>query len=94
MKTQQEAEKKEQQRIKDLVLNYDLRESEEQDGNGTCFSSFEDTNSHYDLVGNERAQFHHHNRPENRVGKDRGGQRVRKLQLSDVDWYERPIRMC
>ncbi|TDZ28361.1 Regulator of nonsense transcripts 2 [Colletotrichum spinosum] len=33
MKTQQQAEREEQQRIKNLVLNYDLRENEEQDGN-------------------------------------------------------------
>jgi len=32
MKNQQQAEREEQQRIKNLVLNYDLRESEDQDG--------------------------------------------------------------
>jgi regulator of nonsense transcripts 2 len=32
MKYQQQAEKEEQQRIKNLVLNYDLRESEDQEG--------------------------------------------------------------
>ncbi|KAK1755786.1 armadillo-type protein [Echria macrotheca] len=32
MKNQQQAEREEQQRIKSLVLNYDLRESEDQDG--------------------------------------------------------------
>ncbi|KAJ9143982.1 ARM repeat-containing protein [Coniochaeta hoffmannii] len=32
LKHQQQAEKEEQQRIKNLVLNYDLRESEDQDG--------------------------------------------------------------
>lgn len=68
MKTQQQAEKEEQQRIKNLVLNYDLRENEEQDG--------------YDRP---TAQFHH-----NRMDRDknRGSQRSRKLQLSDVDWYD------
>jgi regulator of nonsense transcripts 2 len=35
MKNQQQAEKEEQQRIKTLVLNYDLRENEDQDGE-TC----------------------------------------------------------
>lgn len=67
MKTQQQAEKEEQQRIKNLVLNYDLRDSEDQDGN-------------------EKPNSHHHNRADNRSVKERGGQRVRKLQLSDVDW--------
>jgi len=32
MMNQQQAEREEQQRIKNLVLNYDLRESEDQDG--------------------------------------------------------------
>lgn len=32
MKTQQQAEKEEQQRIKNLVLNYDLQQSEDQEG--------------------------------------------------------------
>jgi regulator of nonsense transcripts 2 len=32
MKTQQQAEKEEQQRIKNLVLNYDLQQSDEPEG--------------------------------------------------------------
>jgi regulator of nonsense transcripts 2 len=32
MKNQQQAEREEQQRIKNLVLNYDLQQSEDQDG--------------------------------------------------------------
>lgn len=32
MKSQQQAEKEEQQRIKNLVLNYDLQQSEDQEG--------------------------------------------------------------
>ncbi|KAL1879431.1 hypothetical protein VTK73DRAFT_6963 [Phialemonium thermophilum] len=63
LKNKQQAEKEEQQRIKNLVLNYDLRENEDQDG--------------YD-----RLSPNHHNK----VNKDRGGQRARRLQLSDVDW--------
>ncbi|KAH6687961.1 MIF4G domain-containing protein [Plectosphaerella plurivora] len=66
MKTQQQAEKEEQQRIKNLVLNYDLRENEGEEG-------YDRPTAHY-----------HHNRMDR--GKDRG-QRSRKLQLSDVDWY-------
>ncbi|KAG5983843.1 hypothetical protein E4U55_006993 [Claviceps digitariae] len=66
MKTQQQAEKEEQQRIKNLVLNYDLQQNEDQD------------------VENDRTMACHHNRVD-RPNKDRS-QRVRKLQLSDVDW--------
>ncbi|KAK3398656.1 armadillo-type protein [Sordaria brevicollis] len=69
MKKKQQAEKEEQQRIKNLVLNYDLREN---------------TNDNdYDSAS------HHHNRSSDLKGnhnKERQGQRVRKLQLSDVDW--------
>ncbi|KAM0511277.1 hypothetical protein ACHAPE_010021 [Trichoderma viride] len=65
MKTQQQAEREEQQRIKNLVLNYDLQQSD-------------------DPEGNERPTMFYHNRVE-KPNKDRG-QRVRKLQLSDVDW--------
>jgi len=66
MRTQQQAEKEEQQRIKNLVLNYDMRENEEQDA--------------YD-----RLPSFHSNRIE-KPSKDRGAQRARRLQLSDVDW--------
>ncbi|KAL2159819.1 hypothetical protein VTH06DRAFT_1952 [Thermothelomyces fergusii] len=67
MINQRQAAKEEQQRIKNLVLNYDLRESEESDGH-------------------DRGLTHHHlNRLDPRSNKERG-QRVRKLQLSDVDW--------
>lgn len=65
MKSSQQAEREEQQRIKSLVLNYDLQQSDDPDSD-------------------EKQTTFHHNRVE-RSGKDRG-QRVRKLQLSDVDW--------
>ncbi|CAK7198699.1 mRNA decay protein [Sporothrix eucalyptigena] len=58
MRNQQQAEKEEQQRIKNLVLNLDL--------------------------GHEKPSSYFHNRSD-KPGKERT-QRVRKLQLSDVDW--------
>ncbi|ERT02632.1 hypothetical protein HMPREF1624_00933 [Sporothrix schenckii ATCC 58251] len=70
MRNQQQAEKEEQQRIKNLVLNLDLRESDETDGH-------------------EKPSSYFHNRSD-KGGKDRT-QRVRKLQLSDVDWYVTPM---
>lgn len=65
MKSQQQAEREEQQRIKNLVLNYDLQQAEEPESQ-------------------DKPTTFYHNRID-RSGKDRG-QRVRKLQLSDVDW--------
>lgn len=66
MKSQQLAEREEQQRIKNLVLNYDMQQSEDVEPE------------------TDRPTTFYHNRMD-RGGKDRG-QRVRKLQLSDVDW--------
>jgi regulator of nonsense transcripts 2 len=90
MINQRQVAKEEQQRIKNLVLNYDLRENEEQDGEEHTNSYKSDINIHHISAGNEKAPaHHHHNRLDPRLGKDRG-QRVRKLQLSDVDWYDNP----
>lgn len=88
MKNQQQAEKEEQQRIKNLVLNYDLQQNEDQQegrqkNSPTSFFTITNMIITYQFVVNERQTFHH-NRVE-KPGKDRG-QRVRKLQLSDVDW--------
>ena len=89
---QRQAAKEEQQRIKNLVLNYDLRENEDQDGEEHLAPYTSSINIHHNSAGNEKAPSHHHlNRLDPRSGKDRG-QRVRKLQLSDVDWYENPGR--
>ncbi|KAH9222139.1 armadillo-type protein [Leptodontidium sp. 2 PMI_412] len=70
MKTKQAADREEQKRIKDLVLNYEIREGEEQDGL-------------------DKAAGMNFARPD-RSGNTRTAQRNRKLQLSDVDWYEKP----
>ncbi|KDN64697.1 putative MIF4G domain-containing protein [Colletotrichum sublineola] len=91
MKTQQQAEREEQQRIKNLVLNYDLRENEDPDGNDYLVSPLHpNPNIHKTQTGHDKPTSYHHNRSDR--GKDRGGQRVRKLQLSDVDWYASPIK--
>lgn len=86
MKNQQQAEREEQQRIKNLVLNYDLRENDDQDGNHNETTLHSNPNIHNVRAGHDKPTSYHHNRSDR--GKDRGGQRVRKLQLSDVDWYE------
>lgn len=89
---QRQAAREEQQRIKNLVLNYDLRENEEHDGEEHLTPLNPNINIHHISTGSDKAPSHHHlNRLDPRSGKDRG-QRVRKLQLSDVDWYENPGR--
>ena len=124
MRNQKEAERAEQQRIKNLVLNYDLQDSNtDQDGidNSSYYHQyFSQPNpnlpKHYldssttvthnrvsqGLVGGEKHSASHHqhnaslhlssvNYANSRVadkGTNRSSQRARKLQLSDVDWYE------
>lgn len=88
LKNQQQAEREEQQRIKNLVLNLDMLENEDQDGELTLQPLAPNANIHnVSGAGHERASTHHHNRTE-KQGKDRG-QRVRKLEISDVvdKWY-------
>ena len=111
MKNQKEAERAEQQRIKNLVLNYDLQGSGAEQIGTDCdlyFDPFLRPNPNYpqftiahksgfEGLGGER---HQHNaslqqtsnnsnaRPADKSGSNRNGQRARKLQLSDVDWYD------
>ena len=87
MKTQQAAEREEQQRIKNLVLNYDLRDGEEQDGESTLAPLHHNPNIHNEDAGLEKAAGMNYTRPD-KSGNNRSGQRARKLQLSDVDWYD------
>ena len=87
MKTQQAAEREEQQRIKNLVLNYDLRDGEEQDGDSLLPTLFSNPNIHDHNTGIEKAAATNYSRPD-KSSNNRSGQRARKLQLSDVDWYE------
>lgn len=86
MKSQQAAEREEQQRIKSLVLNYDLRD-EEQDGDLTL-PKIENTNIHKQDAGYDPKLTTAFARPD-KSSNNRSGQRARKLQLSDVDWYDK-----
>ena len=123
MRNQQEAEKAEQQRIKNLVLNYDLQDAADQDGidNNLYSLYFSQSNPNFPkhrviprstlahenisqgLVGGDKHTVPHHQhnaslhqqsashvnaRPADKSGTNRSGQRARKLQLSDVDWYD------
>lgn len=84
MKSKQAAEREEQQRIKNLVLKYDLRDGEEQDGDFITAPLKRNPNVYAEETGTERTA------GTNFVSKssnNRSGQRARKLQLSDVDWY-------
>ena len=91
MKSQQAAEREEQQRIKNLVLNYDLREDDAHDGipNGFLCGPIEqiplqrNPNTKGLKLGPD-----HYNPPLSRSERSgRHAPRARRLNLSDVDWY-------
>lgn len=91
MKTQQAAEREEQQRIKNLVLNYDLtRDGEDQDGNYVRANFIHKTNAYVYKTGLDSAPSPLGYGRADKFNNTRGGQRSRKLQLSDVDWYGSP----
>lgn len=92
MKTQQQAEREEQQRIKSLVLNYDLHDAEDQDGDSLLQPIEPNMNIHRQNAGLEKLASVSHAR-QDKSGSNRSGQRSRKLQLSDVDWYGRNSRI-
>lgn len=90
MKTRQQAEREEQQRIKSLVLNYDQsREIDDQDGEAPspilCPNAniYNVSSSGYD----SKPATYHHNRPA--AGKERGTPRARQLQVKDFEWYDK-----
>ncbi|KAK8079512.1 hypothetical protein PG997_007330 [Apiospora hydei] len=89
MKNQQQAEREEQQRIKNLVLNLDLRETEEADGDTNSNPLLPNANLIHTTrgAGHDKTSVYHLNRPE-KPSKERGGQRVRRLQMNDLDWYD------
>ncbi|ATZ51504.1 Bcnmd2 [Botrytis cinerea B05.10] len=85
MKSQQAAEREEQQRIKNLVLNYDLNDGEEQDGDSALQPLLPNPNIHTFTSGFDKNATTTFSRSD-KSGSNRSGQRSRKLQLSDVDW--------
>lgn len=92
MKTQQQAEREEQQRIKNLVLNYDLgddNDSNDGDSNSSPTHHFilrPNTNAKGSLKGSDKRTSSHRDSRNDKSA--RSGFRARKLQLSDVDWYD------
>lgn len=87
MNSKRQAEREEQQRIKSLVLNYDLRDGEDQDGDNISLSPIP---PNYNIKTNDTGLERLTVAPNvklDKSGNNRSGHRARKLQLSDVDWY-------
>lgn len=95
MRSKQQAEKEEQQRIKNLVLNYNEARDDVDDTGDSPFSytlspntnrKYTETSKGLDKTPNPYAQ------PRlDKAGNNRSNQRARKLQLSDVNWYGSPL---
>ena len=97
MRNKQQADREEQQRIKSLVLNYNEARDDGDDTGDSPFSFTLQPNTNrirtespqgLDKTPNPYAQ------PRlDKAGNNRSNQRARKLQLSDVNWYDRPSPM-
>lgn len=93
MRSKQQAEKEEQQRIKNLVLNYDLRDDNEIEGESPFLyniqRNYNRTPTKY-IEGIEKTHNPYAQPRLDKGGNNRSHQRARKLQLSDVNWYDTP----
>lgn len=95
MKSQQAAEREEQQRIKNLVLRYDLHEDNDQNGtkDDPWFLSSRGLFNEPLLDGNPNTKGlnlgpESHHGGSNRSRRNRPQARKLNLNLNDADWYE------
>lgn len=88
MKNQQQAEREEQQRIKNLVLNYDLGDDNDMsDGeDNTLLARTFPLERNPNAKGREAPEKRAFPQRTDKTSASRGF-RARRLQLSDVDWY-------
>lgn len=89
MRTKQQAEREEQQRIKNLVLNYDLRDDDTEGESPFHYLLQPNTNRNTTETSQGLDKTHNpYAQPRlDKAGNNRSNQRARKLQLSDVNWY-------
>lgn len=97
MKTQQQADREEQQRIKNLVLSYDPGETEQPEGEDDLGPITQEPIITRGTQRNpnksayaKKPEKHLEKRPsrDTRMDKsNKSGFRARRLQLSDVDWW-------
>ncbi|KAK5944343.1 mRNA decay protein [Knufia obscura] len=92
MKSQQAAEREEQLRIKNLVLNYDLGEDDQHDGTEalTLMPIIQPTlKSKKFAKDTPKIGYEHNFNSLSRAERQSRAPRARRLNLSDVDWYAR-----
>lgn len=94
MKSQQAAEREEQQRIKNLVLNYELNDDDQHDGTKSPALQpivQRSIASKKFAKSVTRTGYEHFNTTFSRAERNGRAPRARRLNLSDVDWYgQRP----
>jgi len=94
MRSKQEAEKEEQRRIKDLVLQYDMRKDDDAEGDAPFHFSLQPNPNRIHTETSQGLEKTHNPYAQPRLdkaGNNRSNQRARKLQLSDVNWYGSPV---
>lgn len=92
MKSQQAAEREEQQRIKNLVLNYELNDDDQHDGtNSPLLQPIVQRSIASKKFAKSVTQtgFDHFSNTFSRAERNGRAPRARRLNLSDVDWYGR-----
>lgn len=89
MKSQQAAEREEQQRIKNLVLNYDLNDDDQHDGTEAPALApiLQPATASKKFAKQTKTGYEHLNHSLSRSERHGRAPRARKLNLSDVDWY-------
>lgn len=89
MKSQQAAEREEQQRIKNLVLNYDLNDDDQHDGTEAppLAPIVQPAMTSKKFAKQTKTGYEHLNHSLSRAERHGRAPRARKLNLSDVDWY-------
>lgn len=90
MKSQQAAEREEQQRIKNLVLNYELNDDDQHDGTKPPLLQpiiQRSIASKKFAKSVTQTGFDHFSNTFSRAERNGRAPRARRLNLSDVDWY-------
>lgn len=89
MRSQQAAEREEQQRIKNLVLNYELHDVDQHDGNEAfaLMPIVQPSLESKKFAKPANTGYDHFSGPFSRAERHVRAPRARRLNLSDVDWY-------
>lgn len=86
MRSQQQADREEQQRIKSLVLNYEMTNEVDANSEGMFLFMWRLREANFSLDSAAEKRSPHRDTRVDKSGSNRMAFRSRKLQLSDVNW--------